>query len=150
MRAGGVNVLDIFAVVLIVDRPEALGHHCFGKAGEVRISWLILATNSAAEAASGGCPWELGDRRSSALPLRIAVSGSTPALLAALVRMSAIADDPRQGILNIRPSTGSFSPCPEMIASACAPPAAASVSPAPGSAMSALSPPAAFIAARSS
>src|SRR6516165_7142875 len=150
MRAGGVNVLDIFAVVLIVDRPEALGHHCFGKAGDRRQRGADFMADFGDEFHRGGRQWwlPLGIRRSTLFGA--AVARSTPALLAALVRMSAIADDPRQGILNIRPSTGSFSPCPEMIASACALPAAASVSPAPGSAMSALSPPVAFIAARSS
>ena len=33
MRAGGVDVLDIFAVALVADRAEALRHDHFGKAG---------------------------------------------------------------------------------------------------------------------
>ena len=33
MRAGSVDVLDIFAVALVADRAEALGHDHFGKAG---------------------------------------------------------------------------------------------------------------------
>src|SRR5205085_10004925 len=34
MRAGGVDVLDIFAIALIADRPEAFGHDSLGKAGD--------------------------------------------------------------------------------------------------------------------
>ena len=66
MRAGGVNVLDIFAVVLIADRPEALGHHCFGKAGDRRQRGADFMADFGDEFHRGGRQWwlPLGIRRS--------------------------------------------------------------------------------------
>jgi hypothetical protein len=43
MRGGGVEILDVFAIALITDRPEAFAHDRFGKArdGGERIADIV-------------------------------------------------------------------------------------------------------------
>ena len=65
MRPGGVDVLDIFAVALVADRAEALGHDDLGEAGhgiERRADFV----------ADLGEEFRLGRRRAQRLALGVA------------------------------------------------------------------------------